>query len=128
MKIYLAGAIEGLSYQDAMAWREVLKDLAPRDWKFLFPKITDDVNESMNFDNWLINEAGIVIAKIDKKVSMGTAIELGRCSATNKLIVCFTLEDIEFHGWLKHISVACLKVESLAEVIDYVKHLEEHIR
>jgi len=124
IKIYLAGAIDGIDKKTARAWRNRIKKILPKNYVCLIPKITDNLFESVNFDKFLINQADIILANIYKTPSWGTAMEIFYGHQLGKNVICFTLEDAEFHSWIKYHSTNCLDVECLEEVVDYLKHLE----
>lgn len=128
MKIYLAGNIYKISKKEALVWRNEIKKLAPANWEFLYPKITSNIFESINFDKFLINQADVVLAKINETPSWGTAMEIFYANQLGKLVIAFTLEDIEIHGWVTYHCVNSLRIKNLQEVVDYIKSLEEYQR
>ena len=128
MKIYLAGRMEGITEKESMGWRDKIIKLSPFNFKFFVPKITEDAQGSFNADRWLIDKADIVLVKIDKEASWGTAMEIMYAWIKGKLIICFTKEKIEFHGWLKHVSMVCLKVQYINDVVKFLIDLKKQIR
>lgn len=128
MKIYLAGRIDGISIEEAYNWRNSLIDISPNEWRFFVPKDVDDAPEGINADKYFIKNSDIFVVKIDKTPSWGTAMETMFASMLGKLIIAFTLEDIEIYGWIKHMSFQSLKVKNVGEVLDCLKSLEDYER
>lgn len=127
MKVYLAGPIKGLSYDDATNWRESAShDLVKHGIEPLSPmRYKDYLSEEKELkdsygNNPLSSDKGVVardrwdVMRCDavlmylvgaEKVSIGTMIEVGWADAFRKPIVTvMTLHNVHFHAMVRECS------------------------
>lgn len=136
LKIYLAGAMSGLSFEESNKWREdVIYNLLTyyNDWDSLKPICTNPnyyynflkqshktEHEIKEFDLWKLTHSDLIIVNLDKiNTSIGTAMELQRANDNNIPIVAFgNTENI--HPWILD---TLMRVDNtLEECCDYVNH------
>ena len=127
MKVYLAGPIKGLSYDDATNWREAashdlikhgIEPLSPMRYKEYLSR-ERELKDSYGFnplssdkgvitrDRWDIQRCDIVLMYLvgAEAISIGTMIEVGWANAYQKPIVAvMTLHDIHWHGMVRECS------------------------
>ena len=135
-KIFTAGKMGGLSYDQQIAWRREIEDLirkaTTKSVAFVHPpmfyhyKENDPQNdvESMNWEISQLIDSDIVIVDLSTiSGSIGTHMELGVIAAVNKVsskniyVVGFGKPDIE-HPWIKN---GVFHSEETAEdVADYI--------
>ena len=140
MKIYLAGPITGLTYQEATGWRKQVKDALPKDWKVLDPMRGKSHLRGVgalaaNFDSGMdavsrdlqdIREADVVLAhfaasSMVQTVSLGTSCEIGYAYALAKPVVAVVRRNTPYdHIFIDHM---CTVVRSTEGAIQAIKRL-----
>jgi nucleoside 2-deoxyribosyltransferase len=139
MKIYLAGAINGLTYPEATRWRKVVTEYLDnceivdpmRGKEFLNWGMERPINDSMlteitsnevfNRDISDIDKSEIVLVNLghlnDQRM-IGTLFELGYAYANNKFIIGFSCPNkYRNHPFLK---TAVTLLENINDACDYV--------
>lgn len=124
LKIYLAGAMTGLTWEEQNEWREEIIDKL-NDFKCINPCnyynfeqiVHDSELEVMRFDLRLLKRCDLIIAKIDTD-SIGTTMEIAIAYDENIPIIGLNLQNKELHPWIKS---SCDKIfNNIDELIDYV--------
>lgn len=141
-KVYLAGPIKGLSYDDCTNWREdAIRKLAevgidgisPMRFKEILSreKVMGDHYEHVlccdsgigTRDNYDVKTCDVFLANLlgAKKVTIGTMIEFGWASADGKPIVTAIEREgnVHDHPIVRHLTG--FRVNSLEKAIDVVK-------
>jgi nucleoside 2-deoxyribosyltransferase len=142
--VYLAGAIAGLTYEDAIDWRrdvekaltfddfyiEVLSPMRYTEYlkgqvigvtPYLHPLSTDDgITIRDRFD---VKRCDIVLVNLldAKTVSIGTCIELGWASAYDKPVILVMETESNLHDHAMVRSIGKIRVDTLAEGIELVQ-------
>ena len=124
LKIYLVGAMTGLTWEEQNEWREEIIDKL-NDFKCINPCnyynfeqiVHDSELEVMRFDLRLLKRCDLIIAKIDTD-SIGTTMEIAIAYDENIPIIGLNLQNKELHPWIKS---SCDKIfNNIDELIDYV--------
>jgi nucleoside 2-deoxyribosyltransferase len=127
MKVYLAGAIDGLSFEEANGWRERAKKefrkhgvivLNPLDGKVEAKRYNYSPNEIVLRDKLSIRQSDIVLAEITHKnlPYIGTAMEIEYCGSILKPVVVWS--DWNRSPWILKNAVQVLP--TLEECIEYI--------
>ena len=126
--VYLAGPIDGCSYEGCTSWREYaieelrkdgiigLSPMRAKDFLKQHPKLTDSIHDHpltsdsgiTTRDMWDVRRCDVVLFNLigAQKVSIGTMIEYGWASAFNKPIVT-TIEtkgNVHEHNMVRRLS------------------------
>ena len=129
-KVYLAGKMSGLSYEEMNSWRsdaEMLfsryydvKTLNPvRFYNFELDKANYTEKEVMDFDLHLVKNSNLVLVNLNRPDTIGTAIELFYCKENKIPIVAFGRnKNMLPHPWIE----CCInkEVETLNQAIEYI--------
>ncbi len=146
--VYLAGPIEGLSYNGAVNWRNnVIKELKEygvtglspmraKDFLKNEPKLVDKMSDHVlasdagitTRDMWDVRRCDAVLFNLldAEKVSIGTMIEYGWASAFNKPIITVMEDSNVKRNVHEHIMIRRLsgyRVKSIEEGINIIKAL-----
>lgn len=137
VKIYLSGAMGGLSVEEQLKWRTQLKNAilyggfeyskhpifhSPPEF---YPWI-EDINQSerkserevMEFDLYQVRNADLIIVNFTNENSIGTAMELMLAKELNIPIIGLNADNKELHSWL---------VECCTRICDNMRELVEHV-
>lgn len=134
-KIYLAGAMSGLSKQERISWRKQaqlylaeckkVEVINPCDF-YDFDIITKDTTEKeiKYFDLWQVRTSDLILVNLNNPNSIGTAMELQAAEDVKIPIIGFHLPSIEIHPWLE---LALTKrydnvLDALEHIIKYYLH------
>jgi len=129
-KIYLAGKMSGLTFQEMQGWRRDLEN------NTVLSKLTHIINpvkfysfdnvdqlkatgkEIMDFDLYLVKRSNLVIVNLDYPDSIGTAIEL--YEAHRKGIPVIGFGTAKNHDWIE----ACVskRFDKVEDAVDYILH------
>lgn len=140
MKIYLAGPITGLTYQEATGWRKQVAEALPDDWKILDPMRGKSHLRGVgalaaNFDSGMdavsrdlsdIRSADVVLAHFAASptaptVSLGTSCEIGYAYALGKPVVAVVRRNTPYdHIFIDHM---CTVVRSTEGAIQAIRRL-----
>lgn len=119
LKIYLAGAMSGLSYHEMNYWRILAQNYLeePSDMKGYKIQIINPVEfynfenkshktekEVMSYDLWHVKTSDIVLVNIDKlNTSVGTCVELYQCYIQGTPVIAFgdSAQYELLHPWIK---------------------------
>ena len=139
MKIYLAGKMSGLSYEDMNSWRKEIKQrlkevtyyttisnvkiINPVDFYNFEEKKHQSEIEVQNFDLGHVISSDIVIVKLEGlSDSIGTIIELHDAYYHNKIpVIAFGDKEMydNLHPWIKN---SITRVEKdIDSVVDYIR-------
>lgn len=128
--VYLAGAITGIPWDEARAWRQVIKEqfvniIDPCDFPWNIQqyehgeKVADE--NIVNYDtDKILNHSHVVLVKADP-ISWGTAQEQYLAYKAGKTVVTWVIEGQRYSGWVRHHSSSM--VNSLEAAIKLLKHL-----
>lgn len=127
-KIYLAGAMSGLTMEEMNGWRlmanSFLKDkfetINPCDYyNFTLDKNTYSEIEVKKFDLWAVEHSDIILVNLDYPNSIGTAIELQMAfDVWHKPVVAYGGLHTNVHSWmLLNITKRC---DRLDEAVTYI--------
>lgn len=130
-KIYLAGKMSNLSYEEMNGWREKAEDLFAFDdnvktenpcdfynFENKRPDFTYTESEIKNFDLYLVKNCNLVLVNLDHPNSIGTAIEIHMAHDEWKIPV-IGFGTTENHPWIE-LSVD-RKCASLEDAVDYIR-------
>jgi nucleoside 2-deoxyribosyltransferase len=146
--VYLAGPIDGLSYDGCTGWRDyAIQDLAKeeitgvspmRAKEFLkeHPKLVDKVSEHVlasdsgitNRDMWDVRRCDAIFFYLlnANKVSIGTMIEYGWASAFNKPIITVIEQEKNLHEHPMIRNLSSYRVKTLEEGLTVTKALFDY--
>lgn len=132
MKIYLAGAMSGIEWEEAVKWRsdvieyftnnsDLTVDLEIFDpTRYVSDGLFSSDSEDMVFDLYNLRKSDIMICNWDND-SIGTAIEIGVAKENNIPIVVYATDFdriAKLHPWVKN---SALRVFSdFNELLEYV--------
>lgn len=137
VKIYLSGAMGGLSIEEQNKWRTRLKNaILYGDYDFTkfpifhsppeyYPWI-EDINQSerkserevMEFDLYQVRNADLIIVNFTNPSSIGTAMELMLAKELHIPIIGLNADNKELHSWLTE---SCLRIcDNMKELVDHV--------
>ena len=131
IKIYLAGKMSGLSFEEMNSWRnEAIKLLSKTEYpihtenpcdfyNFEMPTGSYTESEVKKFDLWLVENCDVVLVNLDYPDSIGTAIELHMAhDVWNKPVIAFG--TAKNHPWIElSITKRCNTLEEAVEHITY---------
>jgi len=127
-KVYLAGAMSGLTLEEMNQWRLManssLKDnfetINPCDYyNLMFDTDTYSELEVKKFDLWAVKHSDIILVNLDCPNSIGTAIELQMAfDVWHKPVIAYGGNNAFVHPWiLLSITKRCNK---LKEAVTYI--------
>ena len=129
-KIYLAGKMSGLTFEQMNDWREeVSKLLKSHSYEihtenpchyYNFEGERDFTeHEVKRFDLWLVKNCDLVLVNLDYPDSIGTAIELHMAhDEWNKPVIAYGGENVFVHPWIElSITRRCKTMEDAVEHI-----------
>ena len=139
VKIYLSGAMGGLSVPEQKYWRNQVKTAimsqldisgtmkmpvfhSPPDY---YPYVKDinyserkSEREVMEFDLYQVRHSDLIIVNFDHPNSIGTAMELMLAKEYHIPVVGLNAEGHELHSWL---SECCIRIcDSMNELVTHV--------
>lgn len=137
-RIYLAGAMSCLSYDEYMAWRvkfthdvnalahdyEIKQNVVifnPCSYYNFEEKLHKTEREPFEFDLYNLKRSDLVVANLNNQYSIGTCMELAIAKDRQIPVIGLKENDSELHPW---ISECCTRVcddmdELVYHVIDY---------
>lgn len=135
-KIYLSGAMTGLTFEESVKWRKRFIDavsFGDYDYKktpiFFNPPMFYDPNESyhksereaMEFDLYQLRKSDIVVVNFGSPNSIGTAMELILAKEYRIPVVAINKDNVDLHPWIKEcITRSCDNMrEAVTYVVDY---------
>lgn len=124
MKIYLAGGMSGLSYDEQMQWRRdfvanLMERLGGRaNFEVTIPpyyyttaypevKVQDNEREAMEFLLNRLRHSDLVVVNFNAPQSIGTAMEIAIAKELRIPIIGIKPENTELHPWLTE---SCIKM------------------
>lgn len=133
-RIYLAGAMSGISYDEQNTWRKIVKNklentyseyhvncINPVDY-YNFedsPKRYDSELEIMNFDLHKLKHSDLVIVNFNKPDSLGTMSEIATAYELRIPIIGLKGDLTKLHPWQE---CMCAKMfTNLNALLDYVR-------
>jgi nucleoside 2-deoxyribosyltransferase len=129
MKIYLAGKMSGLSFEEMNKWRQDIKNRLSVNYpdinainpvEFYSFEVYDKMKcipkEVKEYDLWLVKNSDLILVNLDYPDSIGTAIELHMAQEWKIPVVGFG--KTKNHDWIE----CCLtrKCKNMEEAIDYI--------
>lgn len=135
IKIYLSGAMGGLSEKEQMAWRIQIRDMirngefgnrvifhSPPEYFLWTEKIEDSERKSerevMEYDLYQVRTSDLIIVNFNKPDSIGTAMELMLAKELHIPIVGLNEDNLVLHSWLVE---CCNRIcDTKEELVDYV--------
>lgn len=135
LKIYLAGKMTGLSYEDMQSWRfefenRVNKYVKASDITYrvnvfnpcdYYNTVTDKFKtdrEVMEFDIYNLKKSDMVVVNLNSQDSIGTAMEIAIARDNGIPIIALCEHEDELHSWLRE---SCMRIcEDMDELIEYV--------
>lgn len=130
MKIYLAGGMEGLSFEDQTKWRRAIKTkLPPKNELHIIDPVTYynfehpshvSIREPMEFDLWKVKQSDLVIVNYTyKPVSLGTMAEITTAYNFGIPIIGLAEQGTEkLHDWQKSMPIRIFT--DMDEMIEHV--------
>ena len=129
-KIYLAGKMSGLTYEQMNDWRRKVKTYLegydvhcfnPVDYyNFEMDKSTYTEKEVKQFDLFLVKMSSLIIVNLEYPDTIGTAIELQKAQDWGIPIIAFgRTEERPVHPWMD----LCITKEckTMADAVTYIK-------
>ena len=112
-RVYLGGAMQGLSFQDQNKWREYVKDnlesyycdyrvkcINPVDYYNMFDSAAYDSDlEVMNFDLHKVKTSNIVIMNFNNMYSLGSMAELAIAYDRGIPVIGLNESERQLHSW-----------------------------
>jgi nucleoside 2-deoxyribosyltransferase len=132
-RIYLAGAMSDISFEESEAWRSTAKEwlesrecayhvaaINPNDYyNFLEVKHKTE-KEILRFDLHKVRTSNLILVNLNGK-SIGTAMELQHAYDNGIPIIGFKDDDEELHPWLDYV---CDRV--FVELDKAIKYIDEY--
>lgn len=132
VKIYLAGAMAGLSFEEMSKWRNQIKNAIkfgdyecsksaiffdPTAFYNFEEKNYKEEREVRDFDLCNLRKSDLVIVNLDKQSSIGTAQELAIANEMKIPVIAFGVKET-LHPWLE---CCCNRVcNNIRELVEYV--------
>lgn len=136
LKIYLAGAMSGLTYDEYSKWRKSVAEKLRRMNKFFSYNVDLDIidpsayynfeekrheteREAMNFDLRHVKSSDLVIVNFNKPASQGTTAELSLAYDRDIPIIGVNETGFELHPWDE---AFCDRIfDNMDKMIEYVE-------
>ena len=134
VRIYLAGGMSGLSFEEQRKWRLQVRDailysdfdyeIKPiffdptQYYNFEEPPAHKSEREAMDFDLYNLRKSGLVIVNFNSPNSIGTAMELMLARELKIPVVGLNANNKELHPWI---------VECCTRICDDMYELIEHV-
>jgi len=132
VKIYLAGAMAGLSFEEMSKWRNQIMN-AIKFGDYEYNKSVDFFNptafynfdeknykserEVRDFDLYNLRKSDLIIVNLDKQNSIGTAQELAIAYEMKIPVIAFGVKE-ELHPWIE---CCCSRIcNNMRELVEYV--------
>lgn len=129
LKIYEAGKMSGLTFEQMNGWREEVKKFLGnyenihienpcKYYNFEIDPSTFSDIECKKFDLWLVENSDIILVNLEYPDTIGTAIELELASRWHKPIIAFGGDKDKVHPWMK----LCLTkwCNTMEEALDHI--------
>lgn len=133
VKIYLSGAISGLSFEEQTKWRKQIQDAIkygdydlkktpiffdPTQYYSIFDTQYKSEREIMEFDLYNLRDANIVVVNFNNPMSLGTCAELAIAYDMKKPIIGINKDNQNLHPWL--IEFTSRMCTTLKEAVSYI--------
>lgn len=122
--VYLAGKIDGLSFNDSLNWRVKATHLLADTFKCYIPAINEEC--IWDKDYFFLNNSDIILVNFDYENNspfLGTSMEIGRAFYQQKPIIIFSSKDwVHKNHTLKYHATAIVK--TLEEAIILIKEFK----
>lgn len=137
VKIYLAGAMGGLTFEEQLGWRKQIEEVMKygdysyykKPMFFSPPEYYTQVDcepelkaqlerEAMIFDLDKVRKSDLIVANLEKN-SIGTYMEMAVAFENRIPIIGLNRKwDVEIHPWLKE---SCIRIfTSLSDLVEYI--------
>lgn len=132
-RIYLAGGMTGLSFEEYTKWRNQIKNAIlygdydyERKPVFFDPTVYynfesvnyDSDREVMNFDLNALRKSDLLVVNFNRPNSLGTAMEVAIAYENRIPILALDKEKVELHPWIES---SCDKVfDNMRDLVDYI--------
>ena len=135
VKIYLAGGMSGLSFEEQTKWRQKVKDAVlfggyDYDYKPVFIDPTRYYNfeevshksekEVMNFDLYKVRTSDLIVVNFNSPNSIGTAIEIALAYEYHIPVVGLNMDKNRLHPWIE-----CMTSRICDDMYELVSHIVE---
>lgn len=131
MKIYLAGGMGSLSFEEQSTWRKVVTDSLINNYNGQRNLIINPVNfynfesveyktqrEVMEFDLYQVRTSDLIIVNFNDEKSIGTAMELMLAKELHIPIIGLNEKNTKLHPWLVE---CCTRIcDSMTELLCHV--------
>lgn len=129
-KIYLAGGMSNVSYDEQMEWRENIQDeleQAHYDVEVINPvcyyNFENDFYKSerevFEFDTYHLRTSDVVIVNFNEPKSIGTAMELMLAKETRIPVIGINENNQRLHPWL--LECVTRMCDNIYDAVEYVK-------
>ena len=136
IKIYLAGGMSGITFEEQLRWRNQIKDavlygcyeyaykpmfFSPPMYYNLEEQNHNTEREAMDFDLNKLRNSDLVIVNFNVPSSIGTAMELAIARELRIPVVGINEKNVELHPWLNEcVTRMCYNMrETIRHVVDY---------
>lgn len=133
VKIYLSGAMSGISFEESTKWRKQFGDAIkygdyhcsktphffdPTRYYNFEENLHKSEHEIMEFDLNALRKSDLVVVNFNEPSSIGTAMELMLAKELNIPIIGLNRDDKEIHPWLR---CCCNRMcNSMREIVSHV--------
>ena len=132
-RVYLAGGMSGLSYEDQIKWRSNVKDailygeydysiepyfFSPPEYYPIEEHRHKSEREALEFDLNALRKSDLVIVNFNAPNSLGTMAELAIAYENRIPIVGLNKDGVELHPWIVEF---CTRIcDDMYELVEYV--------
>lgn len=127
MRIYLAGGMSDISFDESNTWRKIVKNrlrscadvVNPNDY-YNKETIGDSQKEIRDFDLYKLKSSDIIIVNFNYPESIGTAQELAIAKEYEIPVIGLNKDHKEIHPWL--LECTNKMFDNLDRLLEYVIH------
>lgn len=133
IRIYLAGGMSGLTFEDQVKWRSKVRDailyggydyeckphfFSPPEYYPIDEPVHKSEREAMEFDLNALRKSDLVVVNFNAPNSLGTMAELAIAYENRIPIIALNIDGVELHPWA---------VEFCTRICDDMYELVDHI-
>lgn len=133
LRIYMAGGMNGLSFEEQIKWRSNVRDailyggydyeikplfFSPPEYYPINEPVHKSEREAMEFDLNALRKSDLVVVNFNAPNSIGTAMELMLARELRIPVVGLNKDGVELHPWI---------IECTTRICDDMYELVEHI-